>query len=293
MRQIERKKKKKKFKITKRGVIRTTALLALYLMLTYCVVCLVFYFFQDDFLYQPTSDVTGTPADLGLEYQDITFNTSDGETLSGWFIPKEGADLTIFYCHGNAGNVGAYMAHYEVFLECGYNVFTFDYRGFGHSSGEPSEIGTYRDVHAAWTHLTEVEGVPKENIVVYGRSMGGPLAAWMGKTDTPGALVLESTFTSFDDAAKDIGFFLPIGLLSRFDYRTIDYVQKALCPVLIVHSDEDLKIRFHHGEELYDAANEPKEFLKMKGGHPDCIETSGDTYTDGLTGFIDDLVSFS
>jgi pimeloyl-ACP methyl ester carboxylesterase len=279
----ERKSSKRRF--TKRGVLRTLIVVLLLILMFYFVLWILFDVLQDDFLYQPDPKIRTTPDDIGLCYEDVTFDTSDGETLHGWYIPKENASFVVLYCHGNTGNVGGYMQNYRILHHLGYDVFPFDYRGYGKSTGEPTEKGTYRDVRAAWTYLTLERNFSADRVIIYGRSMGGPIAAWLGARVTPGALILESTFATFNDLVDDFFFFLPVSLLSRFDYPTREYVTMAECPILVIHSEDDMKIGDHHGKRIYRSAHEPKEYLEINGGHPDCYLTSEKEYSEGIESF--------
>lgn len=247
------------------------------------------YFFQDDFLYQTSDHIKADPGDIWYEFDDLYIETPDGETLNAWWIPQENytEKLTIFYCHGNSLNIGNYLTPSKILFEQGYNVFIFDYRGYGRSTGETDEEGTYIDVKTCYSYMLENYNLTPNQTVVYGRSMGGPIAAYLMNFYTPAALVLESTFTTCDKEAEYIAPWIPWNLFDTIEYPTIDYLQKAKCPVLIIHSKGDLKIRYHNGEELFKAAPEPKEMLTITGGHGDGYKTSGKVYTDGLNGFIE------
>jgi dipeptidyl aminopeptidase/acylaminoacyl peptidase len=165
-------------------------------------------------------------------------------------------------------------------------VFIFDYRGYGKSEGRISEKGTYLDAEAAWRYLVDERQVDPSKIFIFGRSLGGAVGSWLAQEHTPRALIIESTFTSIPDIAAQLYPFLPIRRLARFRYSAIDYVQQVSCPVLIVHSRDDEMISFSHGRRLFEAANEPKELLEIRGTHNEGFITSGKFYQDGLKSFI-------
>ncbi|MDX1444486.1 MAG: alpha/beta hydrolase, partial [Gammaproteobacteria bacterium] len=166
------------------------------------------------------------------------------------------------------------------------NSLIIDYRGYGNSSGEPSEEGLYTDARTAWCYLVDERGIPSKHITVFGRSLGGSVAAKLATEVEPAALIVESAFTSVPDAAADIYWWLPVRWLSRFEFATKDYVQQVRCPVLVVHSRDDEIITFSHGRAIFDAAPEPKQFLELRGGHNEAIFESRGVYLQGLQDFV-------
>ena len=249
------------------------------------------YFFQHKLIYFPESELVATPADIGMEFEDVRFETRDGVQLHGWFVPAMERELVVLFCHGNAGNISQRLETIEVFHNLGLSVFIFDYRGFGQSQGgAPSEQDTYRDARAAWNYLQENKQIAPENILLWGRSLGGPIAAAMAKENNPGGLVLESTFTSLTEVGEKIYPFLPVRRFSKYRYPTREFLQDTSCPVLIMHSSEDELIAYSFGQELFDTAKEPKRFLEMQGGHNEGHLVSGEDYTGAVKGFVSELV---
>jgi fermentation-respiration switch protein FrsA (DUF1100 family) len=233
----------------------------------------------------PGRQLEATPEAVGLDYEDVWLDTRDGVRIHIWFVPAD-STRTVLYFHGNAGNISHRLYTIRQLHELGRSVFIIDYRGYGESDGRPDEDGLYRDAEAAWQYLTDVRGIAAEDIVVYGRSLGGSLAAWLAAERRPGALVLDSSFTSVPDAGQEAYPWLPVRLLSRFRHATVEHVAKVNAPVLVVHSRTDDIIPFHHGKALFDAANEPKSFLELRGGHNDAHLTSETAYVDGLGTFL-------
>jgi fermentation-respiration switch protein FrsA (DUF1100 family) len=238
----------------------------------------------------PGRELIGTPADLGMNYQPVSLATQDGERLDAWFIPAESATLTLLFFHGNAGNISHRLDSILQFHRLNLNVFIFDYRGYGLSSGTPSERGTYLDAQAAWNHLRKQRNLPATDIVLFGRSMGGPIAAWLATQTSPGALMIESSFTSVPDMAAELYPFLPVRRLSHLQYATRKSVAAASCPVLVIHSRDDEIIPFEHGQRIFEGANEPKRMLEIQGGHNDGFLLSGPRYTAGISDFLRELV---
>jgi fermentation-respiration switch protein FrsA (DUF1100 family) len=245
-------------------------------VVSYGVLLGLLYFGQAWFVYPAGRDMEGTPRDDGLAYEDVSLTTSDGVKLSAWFVPVQDARGTAIFCHGNGGNISHRLDSISILHELGLSVLIFDYRGYGKSEGKPTEDGTYLDAEAAWKHVVETRGVAPERIVIFGESLGGSVATHLARDHTPGALVLVSTFASLPDVGAERFWFLPVRLLCRYKYPTIEFIRGVKCPVLVGHSRDDELVRFHQGEELFAAAAEPKQFVPIRGSHNDgFIESHG------------------
>ncbi len=258
----------------------------LVLLVTYSILGWSLYFLQSSFVYKPTKDVLYNPGGLGLTYEKVVLKTEDGLKLSAWFIPAENARQTVLFCHGNAGNISHRLDTANIFNELGINCLLFDYRGYGNSQGKPTEEGTYLDAEAAWNWLIE-RGIGPEQIIIFGRSLGGSIASHLAVKVHPSGLVLESNFTSYVDMGKKFYPYMPVRLFARFNYNAIDHIRKIDCPVLIIHSRNDEMIPFEFGLKLYDAAKEPKEFLEIFGSHNDGFLHSGQVYRDTWTQWLE------
>ena len=254
---------------------------ALYLGLT-----LLLFLFQARFIYFPTEAWAATPARIGLPYETVELTTSDGVKLSAWFIPAPEARQVLLFFHGNGGNISHRLTSIEQFHQLGLPVFIIDYRGYGQSEGSPSETGTYLDAEAAWRYLVEERGFKPSQIIVFGQSLGGAVATWLAQQRRPAALIIESTFTSIPDMAARQYPFLPTRLLARIRYDTYGRLPKVTCPVLVIHSPEDEMIPYSHGERLFAVAQEPKMFLKLRGGHNEGFMLSSPAYEAGIQAFL-------
>lgn len=237
------------------------------LIIVYLIVVLLVYFGQSRLIYFPEQQISNIPSAIGLDYTPVNIPTSDGETLHGWWISVPDAKGAVLFFHGNAGNISHRINYLTMFKRLGYNTLLFDYRGYGQSSGTPSESGTYLDAQAAWQYLTETRGIAPARIILFGESLGGAVAAWLAAHEKPGLLALASVFTSVPDLAAEIYPFLPVRWLTRFHYNTLESLQSVTCPVFIAHSPQDEIIPFAHGQQLFQAASEPKQFLTLEGGH--------------------------
>jgi fermentation-respiration switch protein FrsA (DUF1100 family) len=255
----------------------------------YVGLAIFLFFTQSRLIYFPTSEIVAAPDQIGLSYKSVSFKAPDGIKLSGWFIPADSPREVVIFCHGNAGNISHRLESIEIFHRLRLSTFIFDYRGYGTSKGTPSEEGSYLDVKGAWNYLIEHEGLAPSDIILFGRSLGGAVAAWLARQHTPKALIIESTFTSAPDLAGKLYFYLPVKLLCRYKYNALAAIKEIKCPVLIVHSQEDEIVPFRHGRMLFEAANDPRAFLEISGSHNEGFITSGDVYINGLKAFLDQV----
>jgi uncharacterized protein len=254
----------------------------------YIMLCLFLFFFQSNFIYFPAGRLVSTPQNIGLDYDPVKFGAADGVELSGWFVPGS-SSVALLFCHGNAGNISHRLESLQVFNGLGLNTLIFDYRGYGESKGRTTESGTYLDAEAAWNQLVEL-GYPADKIVIFGRSLGGAVAAHIAMQKQPAALILESTFTSIPDLGARLYPIFPVRLLSRFKYNTVDFVRRVQSPVLVIHSSQDDIVPYDLGRMVYQAAGEPKEFLQIEGDHNSGFVASGEKYLNGLRSFISKYV---
>lgn len=213
-----------------------------------------------------------TPAAARLPFEDLRLRTEDGETLAAWWVPAatqkpRGAVLLL---HGNAGSIADRIMYLPHFTAMGYGVLLVDYRGYGQSSGTPSEAGTYADARAAWRWLHE-RGLAAADIVLVGESLGGAVAAELAARMQPRALLLLSTFTSVNDLGNELYPWLPVRWISRFRYDTLQGVKDYRGPVLVVHSRDDEIVPFAHAQRLHAAAGARGRLLDMRGGHNDAF----------------------
>ncbi|MFH1877742.1 MAG: alpha/beta hydrolase [Candidatus Omnitrophota bacterium] len=243
----------------------TGGILAMALIVGY-IYCLLRRFERGN-VYFPSRAMAYTPSETGLEFEDVYITTRDNVRLNGWFIPSGAADgKTVLLFHGNAGNISYRLDIIRMLNELGLNVFIPDYRGYGKSGGTASEQGTYLDAEAAYEYLLSRGDVDEQKIILYGKSLGGAVAVDLAAKGKGAMLILDSTFTSVGDVAREIYPFLPSWALS-IKYDNIAKISKVTVPKLIMHSKEDEVIRFYHGRKLFQKASGPKEFFQSKGRH--------------------------
>lgn len=265
-------------------MLLTLKILLLALSLIYTGICLFLFLFQSRMVYLPYSVLEADPSDVGLAYEEVQL-PSGPETVHAWYVPAQHPRGTVLFCHGNGGNISHRLDTLVLLHRLGMNTLLFDYRGYGRSTGTPSEQGTYADGQAAWDWLL-AQGTPPERIVLLGRSLGGAVAARLAVENAPAALVLESTFTSVPDMGASLYPYLPVRLLSRFSYDTLARLPKVRCPVLIAHSPADDIVPYALGRTLFDRASEPKAFLELTGDHNSGFLLTGEAYVNGLDIFF-------
>lgn len=244
------------------------------------------YLMQPRMVFYPLRKLQATPADWGLAYDDVTLHAQDGVRLHGWYLPSPGATRVLLFLHGNAGNISHRGDSIAIFHRLGLNVLILDYRGYGQSEGSPDEQGLYRDAEAAWRHLTEVRGFAPAEILLFGRSLGGAVAAHLAAQVQPGGLILESTFSSARDFARTAFPLPPPRLLMRYRFDTAAALASVHCPVLVLHSRADEIMPFALGQAVYDVANEPKAFIELQGDHNNGFLLSQPGYERTLADFI-------
>ncbi len=244
------------------------------------------YIMQPTFLYSPVREISNTPDEIGMDFEDVVFKTEDGLRLNGWYIPAKIAKFTILFCHGNGGNIMHRLDSINLFYNLGLSCFIFDYRGYGSSEGKASEEGTYLDAKAAYEWLTKEKKISSNDIIIFGRSLGGCIAAQLAGKVEARALIIESAFTSYVDIGRKFYPYMPVRWFARFRYKTIDYIKDVRCPVMIIHSKNDEIVPFEFGLELYEAASEPKEFVEIFGSHNDGFLVSAEIYKKAWTKWL-------
>ena len=225
------------------------------------------YLMQSRLVFHPIAELALTPDEIGLTFEDVRIPVSSTESIHSWYFPADSASATILFCHGNAGNISHRLETAAFLVAQGYNALLFDYRGYGQSDGEPTEENLYQDATAAYEWLVNVKRLKPEQIVIFGRSLGGAVAVDLAARVTCRALVLESTFSSATDMARELFPLLPMHWLLRYRFDSMAKIGSVETPVLSVHSPGDEIVPFAYGRALFDAANEPKRFLEISGGH--------------------------
>jgi hypothetical protein len=245
------------------------------------------YLKQPDMLFFPTAELVETPREWGLTYSDVSLTTDDAVRIHGWYIPREGARGVLLFLHGNGGNISHRRDSVGIFHRLGLEVLIIDYRGYGRSEGTPSETGLYLDAAAAWRYLREAKGFPASQILIFGRSLGGAVAAQLASQVEAGGVILESSFSSAREVAHTLFPMLSRLVMLRYDFPAARFIAQTRSPVLVLHSPEDELIPYLCGQRLFEAAPEPKVFAPLRGDHNSGFLQSQPGYEQTLSRFLD------
>jgi fermentation-respiration switch protein FrsA (DUF1100 family) len=195
----------------------------------------------------------------------------------------------VLLCHGNAGNVGDRLPHVALLSAAGFDVLAFDYRGYGRSTGRPSEHGTYRDARSARDALLGQDGVDAARLLYLGESLGGAVALALSVDLPPAGLILQSAFTSVRDMARLHYPFIPRALVPDA-YPSLRLIRRLQAPLLMLHGAGDRIVPLMHGEALFEAAPDPKRLEVFAGAaHNDLIGSAGRRWIEAIGGWASDV----
>ncbi|MCF6237141.1 MAG: alpha/beta hydrolase [Gammaproteobacteria bacterium] len=232
--------------------------------------------------FYPQKEHIQTPEQLGLEYKDVYLISNDGTKIHGWFLPtQKPVRGTVYFLHGNAENISTHIHSVEWLPEEGYQLFLLDYRGYGKSEGKAQLPGAIEDIEAGFEWLLSEKKVTDYPIYLLGQSLGGSLGLYFAATNNQAktnlsGVVSDAAFTSYSDISKHVAnqhwltwvIQYPVAWSVVQDYDPIDYIsQIAPTPILLFHSPNDQIIPYSYGEELFQAAKEPKQLIRTSGPH--------------------------
>ena len=251
----------------------------------YGVFAIVLFVLQGRIIFIPSPGMDRTPADYGLEYDNVVLPVQGFET-QGWYVPLEHHRGVVLFSHGNAGNLAGRLESIQTLRSFGFSVLAYDYGGYGLSTGSPSESRCYADIRAMWDYLVKERGIPEKDILLFGRSLGAGPTAELAQSVKPGAVILESAFLSTPDVARRTLVFCPLTWLIRHRFENKRKVAAIASPLLIIHSPDDEVVPYAHGQRLFEFATAPKSFLKIRGGHNTGFVESEDVYRPGWEAFL-------
>jgi fermentation-respiration switch protein FrsA (DUF1100 family) len=241
------------------------------------------------FAFFPFPGEAETPRDFGVPYESLTIATKDGERLRAWLMTAPAPRARIVYFHGNGGNLSNWAPILAGVVRRGYTVLALDYRGYGVSTGHPTERGLYLDVEAivgrAWT-----EADTRAPLVYWGRSLGGAMAAYAATLKKPDGIIIEAGFPDARSAVRGSPPLRFLSLFSTYRFPAAEFLNAAGVPVLQLHGDHDSVIPIGLGRELYDRIKGPREFVVIAGGdHNDAAPRDAYAYWSAIDRFIDRL----
>jgi fermentation-respiration switch protein FrsA (DUF1100 family) len=236
--------------------------------------------------YFPTHDVPATPANWRFKFEEVNFNSKDGTPLHGWFVPVQEkaakSAATIVFSHGNTGSIGHHLGFILWFVDAGYNVLTYDYRGFGKSGGKVDRRGMVDDVRAAFDYVGQRADVDGGRLVSFGHSLGGAKSiVALSEAPVKGlrAVITDAAFASYRAMAVTFGGQVG-GNLVTDEWAPKDAVMKlAPVPLLIIHGSKDQVVPVAQGRQLFETAGKPKTMIEVNGGgHGDSLTLNDGAY---------------
>lgn len=227
------------------------------------------------------------PEEYSLQVEDHWFETEDGVRLHAWHVRSSSpVGRTLLWSQGNAGNMSYRLENMRLLVDHGFDVFIFDYRGYGRSDGRPTEVGIYADGRAAHDYLVQQLGVAPQDIILFGRSLGSTVAVDLALQREVRGVILEAPLTNARDMARRIVPVLPVHWVISSRLDSLAKIENVNVPLLVIHGDRDNVVPFEQGKRLYEAANEPKRFLTVPGaGHNDAFLVGGEEYFEELRRF--------
>jgi fermentation-respiration switch protein FrsA (DUF1100 family) len=240
-------------------------------LILYLLMLAGLYMAQRNLMYFPDTS-RPSPEDFGVtDYIAADVKTADSLSLSGWYFPpsKPGHPVIVMF-HGNAGHIGYRAFKAPLYQAEGYGVLLAEYRGYGGNTGKMSEQGAYNDARAYIEWLHTAHNIAYEDMILHGESLGTGVAIQMATEYPVRAVILEAAYSTLSEIAGATYFFVPVALLMRDQYRSIDKIQNVTAPILFIHGTKDAIVPLSSGRALYDKATAQKAFVEIpEAGHND------------------------
>lgn len=238
----------------------------------------------------PTRGEDQTPQSLGVPFRALTIETRDGERLHAWHLPREAAQAQVVYFHGNGGNLSIWSDVLAGLWREGFDVIAVDYRGYGLSTGSPTEQGLYEDVDATLRHVRAGLRRPSLKLIYWGRSLGTSMAAYAATRHPPDGVILEAAFPSMRAILETNPVLWLLSWLSRYRFPTADWMASVRQPTLVLHGDQDRVIRYRLGQRLFASLSGPKTFVTIPGGdHNEAVPPDPGRYWQAIRTFVEQL----
>jgi fermentation-respiration switch protein FrsA (DUF1100 family) len=234
----------------------------------YVALLALLYLTQRSLMYFPDRQRT-PPADVGLlQAEEVMLQSADGERVSVWHVPPREDKPVVIYFQGNGGGLNLRAERFKKLTSDGTGLVALNYRGYGGSSGKPSEAGIILDANAAYDFAASRYGA--QRIVLWGESLGTGVAVALAAAKPVARIILESPYTSIADIAASVYWFVPVRLLLADSFRSDQRIANVTVPVLVVHGERDTIIRIGFAERLYELIQGPKQFIRLPdAGHND------------------------
>jgi len=263
-----------------------TVKFAIALLVMFVVLTVIVRLIEPKLAFFPASGETATPQEFGIDYTPLSIVTRDGERLRGWALIHPAPRAQVVYFHGNGGNLSVWAPILAGIARQGYSVLAFDYRGYGVSTGRPTERGLYGDADAVLERFWSA--APQRRPIVYwGRSLGTTVAAYAATVRTPDGLILESGFSDARSLVRTSPVLAFLALFSTYRFPGAEFLRHVNAPVLVMHGDNDHVIPIAHGRRLFGSIGGQKQFFTIRGGdHNDLTPSDPDTYWRAVDRFV-------
>lgn len=256
--------------------------LLLFILLVYCAFALYIFFFADGIIFLPPK--TSYEHQPAKDSSAINIFTGDANVIAARYLHNPKSDYTILYSHGNASDIGTVSPILQALYDAGFSVLTYDYPGYGYSSGKPNESSAYNAAEVAYSYLTDSLAVPPEKIILHGQSLGGGISTYLAAKKPVAGLILESTFATAFQVS------VPFRILPFEKFPSIRRIRDIDCPLLLIHGTDDRTIPFSHSEELLAAAAEPKRLVAIaQADHNNVLWIGKETYLSAIQEFANSL----
>ncbi|MFA5478812.1 MAG: alpha/beta hydrolase [Candidatus Muiribacteriota bacterium] len=269
-------------------LLATLRILILSAVTFFLLVVFMFYFFQHKLIFFPYSNLSLTPTNYGLSHENITISIDDENYINGWFFEGDNNKPVILFFNGNGGNKSHHIERAVFFKNLGFSSMLFDYRGYGNSKGKISEKNLYHDGNLCLNFLKSVKNFDHSNIILWGWSLGGAVAARTAQNQNIKALILESSFTNIKEVGSHHYPFFPVKTMAKFKFETDNYIKNVTSPILIFHSSDDEIIPFYMGKKLFSLIenNSQNSFHVINGSHNESFYISQNIIESALKDFI-------
>ena len=228
----------------------------------------------------------------GLPLEEVWLPVDEVVTIFGWFVEAGPTSPVLLWCHGNAGNVSHRVENMRQLYQRGFSLFIFDYRGYGRSTGVPSEVGLYQDALAAYDYLIHQRRIASERLILFGRSLGAAVAGEVAMKRSAPGLIVEGAFPSIQAMSDEHFWGAPARWLMDVEFNLAEKVHALHVPLLVIHGERDSIVPMALGKQVFDAAHEPKRWYVVSGAeHNDVPFVGGEPYFREIDTFIQRVLS--
>ena len=239
----------------------------------------------------PIRGLETDPDKMGIPVKEIPIQTSDEETIHTWLLEHSEPRADVLFFHGNGGNLSLWQDFLINLHRHSFTVFALDYRGYGKSTGSPTEEGLYQDAEAFLRHYWNKVHQPNRKVIYWGRSLGGTITAYVTTIRKPDAVILEASFPSKYSLLDHYPVLKILGMLSEFKFPTADFLDGISRPVLVIHGEQDKVVPLKQGQRLYDRLETEKYFHTIPAGHNNLHRVDPDSYWEHINRLIDKITN--